>query len=178
MNFLPKKWTKNHFTNIILPLHRKIKSEFAFGWPKSIEVLNKNLLILYKKRCHNLSCIHKFLLQITKYCAALQKSNLYIVVLCKWWYFRHFYFARRYDIINVSSTTALKAVVARQSVLQTVVCFKNTLSRRFLLCARPCAPLETFCMTSCHKRLFKADTFLDVKLIPPYGRTKVQGKFV
>ena len=107
-----------------------------------------------------MSCIHKFLLQITKYCAALQKSNLYIVVLCKWWYFRHFYFARRYDIINVSSTTALKAVVARQSVLQTVVCFKNTLSRRFLLCARPCAPLETFCMTSCHKRLLKRTHFL------------------
>ena len=28
------------------------------------------------------------------------------------------------------------------------------------------------------QRLFKADTFLDVKLIPPCGRTKVQGKFV
>ena len=37
---------------------------------------------------------------------------------------------------------------------------------------------EVINVSSIHfQRIFKADTFLDVKLIPTYGRTKVQEKF-
>lgn len=43
MNFSPKKWTKNHFINIILPLGRKIKEKFSFRELKSIK---KNTAIL------------------------------------------------------------------------------------------------------------------------------------
>ena len=58
------------------------------------------------------------------------------------------------DIINVSSTTALWQLLFRnpQSGL------RKALKIHF-------------------QRIFKADTFLDVKLIPTYGRTKVQEKF-
>jgi len=57
-------------------------------------------------------------------------------------------------IINVSSATAFWQLLFRnpQSGL------RNAVKIRF-------------------QRIFTADTFLDVKLIPPCGRTKVQGKF-
>ena len=59
-----------------------------------------------------------------------------------------------YVIINVSSTTALWQLL----FLNPQCGFRKALKIHF-------------------QRIFKADTFLDVKLIPTYGRTKVQEKF-
>ena len=58
------------------------------------------------------------------------------------------------DIINVSSTTALWQLLFRNPQCG----LRRALKIHF-------------------QRIFKADTFLDVKLIPTYGRTKVQEKF-
>ena len=83
--------------------------------------------------------------------ARLRRLSLYPTQLS------HFLFSKRFlevPIINVSSTTALWQLLFRNPQCG----LRRALKIHF-------------------QRIFKADTFLDVKLIPTYGRTKVQEKF-